>query len=41
LSLTIDGSTDQNVEIVPYSGHRRMQPYRYDQRPAGLPAGRR
>jgi hypothetical protein len=41
LSLTINGSTDQDVEIVCYSGHRRMQPCRYDERPAGLHADRR
>jgi hypothetical protein len=37
----VDGVTDQDVEVVPYSGHRRMQPCRYDEGPTGLNAGRR
>jgi hypothetical protein len=41
LLLPVDGVTDQDVEVVPYCGHRWMQPCRYDERPTGLHAGRR
>src|SRR5262249_521602 len=39
--FTVDSVTDEDVEVVPHSGHRRMQPCRYDEGPTSLNTGRR